>query len=121
MREQLYQLRHTAALSKTMIIVALNKQGYMEKGAFSTPFSLLPVPVPLRSPPLVSTQAPGWKALSQGGWVGETGVTEPGQLCVMLGLETRVEPMTMIVSCNARLGAGVLEIINLVATSVVLS
>jgi hypothetical protein len=65
----------TPSLRNSIIVVALNKQGYMENN-----------------------------------------VVEPDQLCQMLEIERRqVTPITTLISCNARLGAGVLDIFTFLA------
>lgn len=46
----------------------------------------------------------------------ESNVVEPDQLCQMLEIERRqVMPITTLISCNARLGAGVLDIFTILA------
>ena len=54
-------------------------------------------------------------ALNKQGY-NERNVVEPSDLCMRLDIdEERFDPTVAIMSCNARLGAGVLDIFNVLA------
>lgn len=53
-------------------------------------------------------------ALNKQGY-NEKDVTDPEQLCTLLDLDRCPATLTAVVSCNARLGAGVLDIFTFLA------